>query len=78
MTHDEFEALFGEERVAWYQLSPMERMARSAVLWEFYLSAGGSLDPVVDSQSPFYDEQERRENTADGRSGVRLLRRSGI
>lgn len=78
MTHDELEALFGEERAAWYRLAPMERMARSALLWDFYLSAGGSLDPILDSQSPFHDTQERREGAADGRSSVRLLRRSGI
>lgn len=78
MNHEELEKLFGEERAAWYELAPMERMARSAFLWEFYLSAGGRLDPTIDSQSPFYDAQEWREIATHGRSGVRLLRRGGI
>ena len=78
MTHHEFEELFGEERVAWYRLSPMERMARSAILWEFYLSAGGSRDAGVDSQSPFYTEEEWRTLFAHGRLGVHLVRRGGV
>lgn len=78
MTPEEAEVLWGEERVSWYRLTPMERMARSATLWKFYLKAGGSLDSRPDIQSPFDDPEERRARPIDGRSGVRLLRRGGI
>lgn len=57
MTEEEAEDFYGEKRVAWYRLSPMERMARSALLWQFYLGSGGSLDPP-DPQSPFFDKEE--------------------
>jgi hypothetical protein len=47
-------------------------------LWETYLALGGSLDPEPDTQSPFFDPEEWRENTAHGRPGVRVLRRGGV
>lgn len=28
----------------WYRLTPMERIAESMKLWQFYLAAGGSLE----------------------------------
>ena len=47
-------------------------------LWDFYLTLGGSLDPEPDSQSPFDTEYARRSAPVDGRSGVRVIRRSGV
>jgi hypothetical protein len=70
--------LDNEEWLAWYSLTPQERFAESAKLWEFYLACGGSLDPEPDSQSPFDSLYERRPVPADGRSGVRILRRSRV
>ncbi len=55
MTQQELEVLFGEERAAWYRLAPMERMARSALLWDRYLAAGGSLAPEYDSSDPMHE-----------------------
>jgi len=70
--------LVGDEWAEWYALSPVERLEESSKLWKTYLELGGSLDPEPDSQSPFYDPEEWRALAADGRAGVRLVRRGGI
>jgi hypothetical protein len=62
----------------WYRLTPLERWRESEKLWEIYLSLGGSLDPEPDTQSPFFDAEEWRALSADGRPGLRVLRRGGI
>lgn len=62
----------------WYRLTPQQRFAESMKLWETYLAWGGSLEPEPDTESPFFDPEEWRENARNGRSGVRVLRRSGI
>jgi hypothetical protein len=67
-----------DEWLAWYRLTPQERWAESMKLWEFYLAMGGSLDPEPDSQSPFDADYPRRQVPADGRPGVRVVRRDGI
>ena len=72
---DDFAA---EEWEEWYRLTPLERWQESQKLWAFYLSVGGSLDPEPDSQSPFYLEPEPRSLPADGRAGMRVLRRGGV
>jgi hypothetical protein len=74
----DFEQLVGEEWAEWYALTPIERWAESQKLWATYLALGGSLDPEPDSQSPFYDPEEWRSLAANGRSGVRVLRRGGV
>ena len=71
------EEIVGQEWAEWYMLSPSERFLESAKLWETYLALGGSLEPEPDTQSPFFDPQEWRENAPHGPS-VRILRRSGI
>ena len=59
-----------DEPDEWAAMTPQERWAESAKLWDFYLSMGGSLDPAPDSQSPFdFDELER---------AVPPLRRAGL
>ncbi len=77
---DELEArdLVGDEWAEWFALTPQQRWQQTELLWAVFLSAGGSLDPEPDTQSPFFDEKEWRESLVDGRSGVRLLRRGGI
>ena len=62
----------------WYRLSPLERWSESMKLWEFYLAVGGSLDPEPDSQSPFDAFMPRGSAPADGRSGLRVIRRGGV
>jgi hypothetical protein len=72
------EELVGDEWAAWYRMTPQERWRESEKLWEVYLSLGGSLDPEPDTQSPFFDEDEWRVIASHGRSGLRIIRRSGV
>ena len=72
------EDLVGEEWAEWYRLTPIQRWRESQKLWETYLGLGGSLDPEPDTQSPFFDSHERSSRAADGRPGVRILRRSRV
>ena len=72
------EDLVGEEWAEWYRLTPAERFIESARLWDTWLALGGSFEPEPDTQSPFFDAEEWRANAADGRSGVRVLRRGGV
>jgi hypothetical protein len=69
---------WGEEWDEWYRLTPQERWRESQKLWEFYLLMGGSLDPEPDSQSPFDADYAPGPIPADGRPGLRVIRRSGI
>ncbi len=72
------EDLVGAEWAEWYSLTPQQRFLASMELWDTYLALGGSLDPEPDTQSPFFDPQEWRENTTHGRTGMRILRGGGI
>ena len=72
------EDIVSAEWAEWYRLSPLERWERSMQLWEVFLALGGSLDPEPDTQSPFFDADSWRPNPADGRPGVRIIRRGGI
>jgi hypothetical protein len=72
------EDIVGEEWAEWYRMTPEERFHESMKLWDTYLALGGSLEPEPDTQSPFFDEEEWRANAADGRPGVRVLRRGGV
>src|SRR3954463_11539789 len=71
------EEIAGPEWAAWYALTPSERFLESMKLWETYLALGGSLEPEPDTQSPFSDPEEWRENAAHG-PGVRVLWRGGV
>ena len=73
-THPSPEALVGEEWAAWYRLTPIQRWQESGILWQTYLALGGSLDPEPDTQSPFFDGSPQSPLSADGRSGLRVLR----
>jgi len=66
------------EWAEWYLMTPAERWAESQRLWTDYLALGGSLDPEPDTQSPFYDAGAPRPLPADGRPGVRVIRRGGV
>jgi hypothetical protein len=49
------------EWAEWFLLSPDERWEKSRELWAEYLALGGSLEPEVDFQSPFYTAEEYAE-----------------
>ncbi len=68
----------GDEWDEWRRLTPEQRFLESMKLWETYLALGGSLEPEPDTQSPFFDPEEWREDSAHGRPGVRVLRRGGV
>ena len=72
------EDIVSGEWADWYRLSPLERWHASGELWEFYLHIGGSLDPEPDTESPFYDGSAPCPRPADGRPGLRVLRRGGV
>lgn len=74
----ELEELYEPEWVDWFRMTPQQRWQESAKLWQHYLAVGGSLDPEPDPQSPFYDPEAPCRTPADGRPGVRVIRRSGI
>lgn len=67
-----------DEWAEWYQMTPAQRWKESEKLWAFYLESGGSLDPEPDTQSPFYTIFKPRSVSSNGRSGVRILRRSRV
>ena len=67
-----------DEWAEWYRMTPAERWAESEKLWATYLALGGTLDPEPDTNSPFFDAEEWRALSADGRPGVRAVRRSGV
>ena len=68
------EELVGEEWAEWYLLTPIERWQQSSILWQTYLTLGGSLDPEPDTQSPFFDGSTPGSVSAHGRPGLRVLR----
>ncbi|MEI6669259.1 MAG: hypothetical protein WCP29_13985 [Acidobacteriota bacterium] len=72
------EEICDEEWAEWYRLTPQERWEQSQALWPTFLELGGTLDADADTQSPFFDADTWRALSADGRPGVRVLRRSGI
>jgi hypothetical protein len=72
------EELVGDEWAEWYRLTPTQRWGQSEKLWQTYLALGGSLDPEPDTQSPFFDAYPSRPRPADGRTGVRVLRRGPV
>ena len=46
------------EWLAWYRKTPDERLQCTGELWKNYRALGGSLDPDVDIQSPFWSRGE--------------------
>lgn len=72
------EDFWPEEWVDWFHLSPEERWDETARLWQTFLILGGNLDPEPDTQSPFHDPAAPGASIADGRSGLRVIRRGGI
>jgi hypothetical protein len=67
-----------DERLEWYMMTPLQRLAEYEKMFQFYLEMGGSLDPDHDSQSPFDPFYEGCRIPADGRPGVRVVRGGGV
>ena len=63
------------EEKEWLELSPKQRIKEQTMLWQIYMSLGGSLDPEPDPQSPFYFPEIRCKKPSDRRAGVHYLRR---
>lgn len=74
----DIEEYCGPEWAEWYLMTPQQRWEESDKLWSVYLMLGGSLEPEPDTDSPFFDADEWRAMFADGRPGVRVIRRSGV
>lgn len=72
------EEAVGSEWAEWYFMTPAERWREQDTMWEIYLAHGGSLEPEPDTQSPFFDAEEWRALSADGRAGLRVVRRGGV
>jgi hypothetical protein len=72
------EEIVGEEWAAWYRLTPQERWRESEKLWQVYFYLGGSLETQPDTQSPFFDASAPGTRPANGRPGMRILRRSRV
>ena len=72
------EEICDPEWIDWYQMTPQQRWTESEKLWDTYLTLGGSLDPEPDTQSPFFDAGAPGAISADGRTGLRVVRRSGV
>ncbi len=66
-----------DEWMEWYFMTPEQRFLESEVLWDRFIEIGGSLEPEPDTQSPFFNLEEWRENFAHGRPSVRVVRGVG-
>lgn len=72
------EEICDDEWAEWYRLTPQERWEHSQALWPSFLALGGTLDPEPDTDSPFFDADAWRPLPADGRAGLRVLRRGRV
>jgi hypothetical protein len=70
--------LWDPEWEDWYRLTPQERWRESMKLREFYLAAGGSLDPEFDFVLAESVASTPAAVSADGRASVRIVRRSPV
>jgi hypothetical protein len=68
----------GEERAAWYRLTPAQRWMETVRLWHSYLMLEGSLDPEPDMQSPFFDPEAPVPRSPHKPPGMRIIRRGRI
>ena len=68
-------AVYPPDFVEWMELTLAERLVRTAQIWDIYIAYGGSFDPDPDPQSPFFDSETQSSGSANGRSGLRLVRR---
>jgi hypothetical protein len=52
------EDILEPEWLDWYRKTPQERLLATEEAWANYVEMGGSLDPDVDTQSPFWSAEE--------------------
>jgi hypothetical protein len=69
------ESLYPPDFLEWIALTPGERIARSGEMWDIYIAYGGTFEPDIDTQSPFFDPEAETQSPAYGGAGVRLIRR---
>jgi hypothetical protein len=72
------EQICDSEWAEWYSMSPQERWRETGKLWKVFMTLGGSLDPEPDTQSPFNNAFTTGPMPSHGRTGLRVVRRSGI
>lgn len=70
------ESIIEPEWLAWFALSPQERMVKSGEMWEIYKAYGRTLAPEPDTQSPFFDSEEWSTLFANRGTSLRIIRRS--
>ena len=61
------EDIIEPEWLEWYRKTPQERLLATEQAWANYIELGGSLDPDVDSQSPFWSAEELTEFARNAR-----------
>ena len=49
------------EWLDWYRKTPQERLLATEEAWGIFRELGGSLEPDVDTQSPFWSREELKE-----------------
>lgn len=57
----DLESIVEPEWLDWYRKTPQERLLATEEAWAIYRQLGGSLDPDVDTQSPFWSREELQE-----------------
>ncbi len=61
------EDIIEPEWLEWYRKTPQERLLATEESWANYLELGGTLDPDVDTQSPFWSVEELAEFARNAR-----------
>lgn len=69
---------YSRETLDWFRLTPERRFEESMRLWPTYLLLGGSLEPELDRQSPFYILHVAELCAADRKARVHLGRRRRV
>lgn len=69
----DLEEIVEPEWLDWYRKTPQERLLATDQAWAIFRELGGSLDPDVDTQSPFWSREElagfaRSSAAASGRA----------
>jgi hypothetical protein len=78
----DLEDIVEPEWLEWYRKTPQERFRESQKLFSDYRQMGGSLEPDVDSESPFWTPEDLRMfacsiSESRGKAGLRMEERAG-
>lgn len=76
------EDIIEPEWLDWYRKTPQERFYESQRLLAHYLAIGGTLEPDVDTESPFWSREDlegfaRSIEESRRRAGVKLVKNAG-